>query len=144
MQLVKIRKIDMYFFLKHINYITKESTVKNGHFWVSLGFILWCDIWDYQLCVMCYKKLSCLFILFFTFSVFVFIFLFTDHSTIGGLGLLLMAGQHTFPPRENHTVPMPVLERRMTSPDLTSSNSALLQLAEVDYNQIWLQPLSFF
>ncbi|PVD27481.1 hypothetical protein C0Q70_12642 [Pomacea canaliculata] len=53
-----------------------------------------------------------------------------DPDKMGGLSLLLMAGQHSMAGRERSS-PASVLERRMTSPDLSSSNSALLQLAEM-------------
>lgn len=54
-----------------------------------------------------------------------------DPEKMGGLNLLLMAGQHTLPVRDKPVTSSSISERRMTSPDLTGANAALLQLAEM-------------
>ncbi|XP_067674254.1 HMG box transcription factor BBX-like [Haliotis asinina] len=54
-----------------------------------------------------------------------------DPSKMGGLSLLLMAGQQSMTPRQTGEA-----ERRVTSPDKCPSKSALLELAEMCANEL--------
>ncbi|KAK7105664.1 serine-rich adhesin for platelets-like isoform X2 [Littorina saxatilis] len=64
----------------------------------------------------------------------------SEGDKLGGLNLLLMAGQQSMPAHDRHAVMSHVLERRMTSPELMGANSALLQLAEMCSTELHGQP----